>query len=69
MMQWQGDYETGWAKTIAHLQPAAVAYPENPHGPDVLLPPEQIRQTWPHRQDVPMHYAHPKLGAALAGVT
>jgi hypothetical protein len=68
MMQWQGDYETGWAKTIAHLQPAAVPYPENPHGPDFLLPPEQIRQTWPHRQDVPMHYAHPKLGAVLAGV-
>ncbi len=27
MMQWQADYEKGWSKTVAHLQPAAVAYP------------------------------------------
>ncbi|MEY2943042.1 MAG: hypothetical protein RLY97_1056 [Pseudomonadota bacterium] len=66
MMQWQSDYETGWAKTIAHLQPATVCFPENPHGPDFLLPDNQIRQTWPHRQDVPMHFAHPRFGALLA---
>ena len=24
MMQWQADYEKGWSKTVAHLQPAAV---------------------------------------------
>jgi len=25
-----------------------------------------VRRTWPHRQDVPMHFAHPRFGAALA---
>ncbi len=25
---------------------------------------ERHRQTWPYRQDVPMHFAHPKFGAA-----
>jgi len=67
LMQWQGDYETGLAHTVAHLQPAALRYPEDPTGPDVLLPAAQIRQTWPHRQDVPMHFAHPRFGALLAG--
>lgn len=67
LMQWQADYETGWANTIAHLQPAATLYPENPLGPDVLLPVDLVRQTWPHRQDVPMHFAHPCIGAALNG--
>ncbi len=67
MMQWQADYEKGWSKTVAHLQPAAVAYPQNPLGPDVILPAAQIRKTWPHRQDVPMHFAHPRFGAVLAG--
>ena len=41
-------------------------YPENPLGPDMLLPPDKIRRTWPHRQDVPMHFAHPRFGAILA---
>jgi hypothetical protein len=67
MMQWQANYEEGWAHTTAHLQPAAKTFPEDPLGPDVLLPPEQHRETWPFRQDVPMHFAHPKFGALLAG--
>jgi len=66
MMQWQADYEHGWSRTVAHLQPAALTYPENPLGPDALLPAHEIRQTWPHRQDVPMHFAHPRFGAMLA---
>jgi hypothetical protein len=66
MMQWQADYEKGWSKTVAHLQPAAVPFPDNPLGPDVILPAAQIRNTWPHRQDVPMHFAHPRFGARLA---
>ena len=66
MMQWQSDYETGWAKTVAHLQPLLETYPANPIGPDRLLPESQRRQTWPHRQDVPMHFAHPRFGATLA---
>jgi len=66
MVQWQADYETGWAKTVAHLQPAAVCYPTNPLGPDVLLPEDKVRQTWPHRVDVPMHFAHPVVGRRLS---
>jgi hypothetical protein len=65
-MQWQADYDEGWSRTAAHLQPADKTCPENPLGPDVLLPPEQIRKTWPRRQDVPMHFAHPRFGALLA---
>jgi len=66
MMQWQGDYETGWARTVAHLQPAVVCYPENPDGPDRILPEKEVRQTWPHRYEVPMSFAHPVLGKAFA---
>ena len=66
MMQWQADYETGWAHTIAHLQPLMECWPANPIGPDTLLPESKRRETWPHRQDVPMHFAHPKFGVALA---
>lgn len=65
MMQWQSDYETGWAHTVAHLQPAQVCFPENPIGPDVILPEKQVRQTWPHRQEVTMSFAHPVMGAAF----
>jgi SnoaL-like domain len=66
MMQWQSDYETGWSKTIAHLQPLLETFPKNPLGPDRLLSESERRQTWPHRQDVPMHFAHPRFGAVLA---
>lgn len=66
MMQWQADYEAGWAHTAAHLQPAARTFPEDPLGPDRLLPASHHRRTWPHRQDVPMHFAHPRFGKLLA---
>jgi len=62
-VQWQAEYELGWGRTVAHLQPAAKTYPEDPNGPDELLPPEQVRKTWPYRVDAPMHYAHPVTGA------
>ena len=65
MMQWQGDYETGWAHLPAHLQPAVVCFPDNPIGPDALLPEADTRQTWPHRQEAKMSFAHPVLGAAF----
>jgi SnoaL-like domain len=65
MMQWQGDYETGWSKTISHLQPALECFPANPIGPDEIRSDENYRLTWPHRQDVPMHFAHPKFGSML----
>jgi hypothetical protein len=62
MMQWQADYEAGWAKTTAHLQPAMATYPENPIGPDRILSEDNYRPTWPHRQEVSMSFAHPVLG-------
>jgi hypothetical protein len=42
------------------------ADPANPLRPEVLLPAARVRKTWPHRQDVQMHFAHPRFGAALA---
>jgi hypothetical protein len=66
MMQWQADYEKGWSKTTSHLQPMTETYPANPIGPDVIRS-EEIRQTWPYRHDVPMHFAHPRFGALLLG--
>jgi hypothetical protein len=64
ILQWQADYETGWAHTDAHLRPAQVLFPEDPHGPDALL--DEKRETWPYRQDTPVHYAHPVIAKALA---
>jgi hypothetical protein len=64
MLQWQAEYETGWAHTDAHLRPAQVLYPEDPLGPDVLL--ETKRETWPYRQDTPVHYAHPVIAKAIS---
>ena len=63
VVQWQADYEKGWYNTTAHLQPQVKTYPENPLGPDELI--GNPRQTWPYRQDFPMHYAHPVLGKML----
>jgi hypothetical protein len=64
VLQWQAEYETGWAHTDAHLQPAQVLYPENPLGPDYLT--DETRQTWPYRQDLPVHYAHPVIAKMIA---
>lgn len=65
MLQWQADYETGWAHTDAHLRPAQVCYPEDPLGPDYLL--DVKRETWPYRQDTPVHFAHPVVAKKLIG--
>ena len=62
MMQWQGEYELGWSKTISHLQPLDTTFPENPIGPDEIRNGD-IRKTWPFRHDVPMHFAHPKFNS------
>ncbi|MGH6629354.1 MAG: hypothetical protein ACREB3_06455, partial [Burkholderiales bacterium] len=37
-----------------------------PLGPGHFMPPDQVRLTWPHRQDVPMRFAHPRFEAVLA---
>jgi hypothetical protein len=62
-VQWQADYEAGWAHQEAHLQPASVTFPENPLGPDELL--AEKRPMWPKRAHVEFHYAHPVAAAAL----
>jgi hypothetical protein len=62
-VQWQADYEAGWAKQEAHLRPASVTYPEDPLGPDELL--SETRPMWPQRAHVEFHYAHPVIQQAL----
>jgi hypothetical protein len=63
MLQWQAEYEQGWAHTDAHLRPAQVLFPEDPYGPDYLL--DVKRETWPYRQDTPVHYAHPVIAKKM----
>ena len=64
VLQWQSDYEHGWAYQESHLQPATVCYPENPIGPDYILP--EKRPVWPQQQIVPTHYPHPVTGKVPA---
>jgi hypothetical protein len=63
VVQWQAEYEKGWYRTVAHLQPLTKTYPEDPTGPDELI--DLPRQTWPHRQELKMHFAHPVLGRMI----
>ncbi len=65
VVQWQADYEKGWYGTTAHLQPLTRTYPDDPTGPDELI--DNQRRTWPYRQPLEMHFAHPVLGEALHG--
>ena len=59
-MLWQADYAPGWAKSGVHLPPIDKTFPENPIGPDELLP--SVPNTWPNTRVVPFHYAHPVTG-------
>lgn len=61
-LQWQAEYEKGWAHTDAHLHQAQVPYPEDPLGPDELL--AVTRPTWPYRHDFPVHWVHPAIARA-----
>ncbi len=61
-MLWQADYEPGWAKSGVHLPALTKLFPEDPRGPDALLP--SVPNTWPHTRVVPFHYAHPVTGKA-----
>jgi len=63
VVQWQADYDKGWYQTIAHLQPLTKTFPEDPIGPDELI--DNQRRTWPYRQALEMHFAHPVLGRVL----
>jgi hypothetical protein len=62
-LQWQADYETGWAHTDSHLLQAQVLYPEDPLGPDYLL--DVRRPTWPYRHDFPVHWVHPVIAKTV----
>lgn len=61
VVQWQAEYDRGWAHTESHLKPLTRTFPDDPVGPDALLPEDQARRTWPDRTEVTMHYAHPVL--------
>ena len=62
---WQADYEKGWAVGGALLQPLTKTYPDDPNGPDELLP--STPPVWPETRVVPFHYPHPVTGAYWAG--
>jgi hypothetical protein len=58
---WHGTLEHGWAYTPADYVPnASVTYPEDPHGPDELLP--NAPRLWPDTTTLPFHYRHPVTG-------
>jgi hypothetical protein len=59
-MLWQADYEPGWAKGGVHLPPLTRTFPEDPRGPDKLMP--SVPNTWPNTRVVPFHYPHPVTG-------
>jgi hypothetical protein len=59
-MLWQADYEPGWAKSGVHLPPLTKTFPEDPRGPDELMP--HVPNTWPNTRVVPFHYPHPVTG-------
>jgi len=59
-MLWQADYEKGWAHDMPHLLPLDKTYPENPTGPDELMP--ETPKFWPETRSVPFHYPHPVTG-------
>lgn len=62
-MLWQANYEEGWAHSGVHLPPLEKTFPEDPRGPDELLP--EVPKTWPHTRVVPFHYPHPVTGKTL----
>lgn len=62
---WHADYAKGWAYTKPnYVPPASKTYPENPQGPDKLMP---KRVLWPDTDVVPFHYAHPVTGEPWKG--
>ncbi len=57
---WQADYQQGWAHSGVHLKPLTRTYPDDPLGPDELLP--TTPTAWPDTRVVPFHYPHPVTG-------
>ena len=58
--RWQAPYEEGWAHSRGHLPPFEKPWPENPIGPDEILP--DMPYGWPETSVVPFHYPHPVTG-------
>ena len=59
---WQAEYDHGWAQSPDG--PLVVSnytktFPENPRGPDALVPPPP---RWPKQGVMPFHYPHPVTG-------
>jgi hypothetical protein len=59
-MLWRADYNQGWAHSVVRPTPLARTWPEDPNGPDELLP--EVPKSWPETRVVPFHYAHPITG-------
>ena len=59
-MLWRADHHQGWANSDVHLTPITRAFPDDPNGPDELLP--ETPKTWPDTRVVPFHYPHPVTG-------
>ena len=64
-MLWQADYERGWTHSEVHLKPLTKTYPDDPIGPDELVPTAPV--AWPQRRTVPFHYPHPVTGKVWQG--
>ena len=62
---WHADFAKGWSYTKAnYVPPFSNIYPENPKGPDKLMP---KRILWPDTDTIPFHYAHPVTGEPWKG--
>ena len=62
---WHGTLEHGWAYTPADYVPnASITYPEDPYGPDELLP--NAPRLWPDTTTLPFHYKHPVTGKEVS---
>jgi hypothetical protein len=63
-MLWQANYSDGVEKSEAHLMALTKTYPEDPNGPDELMP--GGLPVWPETRVVPFHYNHPVTGKTIA---
>ncbi len=56
----QGRFEDGWRHWNAGSELRTKTFPDNPSGPDEMLP--NGLKSWPETPVVPYHYAHPVTG-------
>lgn len=60
---WHADFETGWAYTKPEYVPfPTITYPEDPTGPDELIPDHWL---WPTHKLFPFHFPHPVTGKEI----